>query len=115
MGDAAKRSVRVTVTGDGRRARMEVRDTGPGLPTGLGDLIFEAYVRGAGESQPGIGLGLATVKRLVVAHHGSVQARSEPGGGATFVVELPLARSRVEEPLLSAPVPAAPWSSAPRG
>ena len=57
----------------------------------VGRRIFEPYVRGEGVTVPGLGLGLATVKRLVVAHGGAVGVESGPGEGACFWVELPLA------------------------
>jgi signal transduction histidine kinase len=75
------------------RVRIEVEDNGPGLPAELGDQAFEPYVRGPNSGQPGIGLGLATVKRIADAHGGRVGVRSAPGAGCTFTVDLPAARS----------------------
>jgi signal transduction histidine kinase len=69
------------------RVRVEVADTGPGLAPGLEGSIFEPYVRGPGVTQPGLGLGLATVKRLVESHGGSVGAR-RAATGAVFWFEL---------------------------
>jgi signal transduction histidine kinase len=77
----------------GARVRMEVEDNGPGLPPELGEQVFEPYVRGPNSRQPGIGLGLATVKRIADAHGGRVDVRSVPGQGCTFSVELPAART----------------------
>jgi len=76
-----------------RRVRIEVEDNGPGLPAELGDQAFEPYVRGPNSGQPGIGLGLATVKRIADAHGGRVGVRSVPGLGCTFTVDLPAART----------------------
>jgi signal transduction histidine kinase len=75
----------------GARVRIEVADNGPGLPPELGTQVFEPYVRGQNSGQPGIGLGLATVKRIAVAHGGEASVRSMPGAGCTFSVELPAA------------------------
>ena len=75
--------------------RIEVDDNGPGLPTDLGDRVFDPYVRGSDRSQPGIGLGLATVKRIAEAHGGSVTVRSARDAGCTFTVELPAATAQV--------------------
>ncbi|PTL74958.1 sensor histidine kinase KdpD [Vitiosangium sp. GDMCC 1.1324] len=72
-------------------ASYESSDTSARLPAGLERTVFEPYVRAAGTHQPGIGLGLATVKRIAEAHHGRVGVQSTPGQGATFWVELPLA------------------------
>lgn len=81
-----------------RRVRIEVEDNGPGLPAALGDQVFEPYVRGPGSGKPGIGLGLATVKRIADAHGGRVGVRSVPGRGCTFAVELPAADRRLHAP-----------------
>jgi len=70
---------------------LVVQDSGPGLPSGTERRVFEPYVRVAGTHQPGIGLGLATVKRIVEAHAGRVGVQSNPGKGAAFWVDLPLA------------------------
>ncbi len=69
--------------------RVEIRDTGPGIPPELEHAIFEPYARAPGTRQPGLGLGLATVKRLVESYGGSVGVRSEPGRGSCFWLELP--------------------------
>ena len=76
--------------------RIEVEDNGPGLPVDLGDRAFDPYVRSADRSQPGIGLGLATVKRIAEAHGGSVTVRSIRDAGCTFIVELPGAPAQVK-------------------
>ena len=70
--------------------QFEVEDSGPGIPPDLGSRIFEPYVRDRRTAtKPGIGLGLATVKRLVVAHGGTLGARRGTLGGALFWFELP--------------------------
>jgi signal transduction histidine kinase len=68
--------------------RVEVADNGAGLPAGV--RLFEPFVR-AGRREPGIGLGLATVRRLAEAHGGRSGAAPRSGGGAVFWFELPLA------------------------
>ena len=80
------------------RVRIEVEDNGPGLPAALGDQVFEPYVRGPGSGKPGIGLGLATVKRITDAHGGRVGVRSVPGQGCTFAVELPAVKAQLHVP-----------------
>jgi signal transduction histidine kinase len=89
MGSAADRRVTVRVT-VGTQARIDVIDTGPGIPDGAEERIFEPYVRGQ-TGGFGIGLGLATVKRLVSAHGGRLGVARHEGPGSTFWVELPIA------------------------
>jgi signal transduction histidine kinase len=88
MGDAGERRVEVRVTDAGTAWRFDVRDTGPGIPEDQQRRIFEPYVRVA-NAGVGIGLGLATVDRLVRSHGGTVAVRSKVGAGSTFSVELP--------------------------
>jgi two-component system OmpR family sensor kinase len=72
--------------------RVTVDDRGPGVPTALRERIFEPFYRlpGASESVGGVGLGLSLVKSIATRHLGSVYCEDRPGGGARFVVELPL-------------------------
>jgi signal transduction histidine kinase len=86
-----KVTVRTRVRTD--RVRIEVADTGPGIRPDLLESIFEPYVRGPDSVQPGVGLGLATVKRFAIAFGGDVGVDSTPAG-STFWVELP----RVQDP-----------------
>lgn len=81
--------VSICVSKERGRARVEVQDTGPGLAPGLEHSVFNPYVRANGSRIPGIGLGLATVRRIVEAHAGTVGVRSKPGAGCTFWFELP--------------------------
>jgi signal transduction histidine kinase len=71
-----------------RLARIEVEDNGPGLPPGAEERVFEPFRR-LPSQQPGTGLGLATVKRIVEAYQGRVGVYAEPGRGSTFWVEIP--------------------------
>ncbi len=89
MSDSAVKKVTVRVLPNGDEVRFEVEDTGPGVPLGLESVIFEPYVRAQGVTQPGLGLGLATVKRFCVAHGGQVGVRSSPGLGSVFWFTLP--------------------------
>jgi len=69
---------------------IEVQDNGSGMAADVVPTIFEPYVRGQAGAESGIGLGLATVRRIVLAHRGSVKVETALGRGSTFVVELPL-------------------------
>lgn len=90
IGDGPHKEIVTRAAIDSGTVRLLVKDSGPGLPPGLERSVFEPYVRAAGTRQPGIGLGLATVKRIAEAHHGRVGVESTPGLGATFWVEFPL-------------------------
>ena len=72
--------------------RIEVRDQGPGIPTGLSTRIFEKFVRLAGEERhaDGMGLGLAICKGIIEMHMGHIWAENLPTGGARFIFTLPL-------------------------
>lgn len=71
--------------------RIEVLDNGPGIPHEEQSTIFAPYARGSEARRPGLGIGLATVKRLVEAYRGSVGVTSTVGVGSCFWVELPRA------------------------
>ena len=76
---------------EGGVVRIEVEDDGPGLPLKEQARLFERFYRvdqGRSRDQGGTGLGLAIVKHLVEAMGGRVAVESEPGEGATFIVEL---------------------------
>lgn len=87
-------AVRVAVLRAGDRARIEVDDAGPGVPPEQRAMVFERFTRGglAGRRDDGggSGLGLALVAQHVRSHGGTVRVDDRPGGGARFVVELPI-------------------------
>jgi signal transduction histidine kinase len=97
VGEGPGKHVRVRVRALGGFMRVEVEDNGPGLPPSMEAAVFEPYVRGPNNKQAGIGLGLATVKRVAEAHGGRVDVRSMQGAGCCFGVELPAATSAREE------------------
>jgi PAS domain S-box-containing protein len=76
------------------RGIVTVRDDGPGIPIEMLDKVFDLFTQikdGLHRTQGGLGIGLSLVKRLVEMHGGRVEARRPAGGGAEFVVALPLA------------------------
>ena len=87
--------VMVTVAADGSWATLTVSDTGPGIPHEERAHVFERFWRGRNAAGVGgSGVGLAVVAELVRAHDGEVEVQAGAGGGATFVVRLPLAPPR---------------------
>ncbi|MES1208548.1 MAG: HAMP domain-containing sensor histidine kinase, partial [Pseudomonadota bacterium] len=85
------RRVEIAVADSDGAVRVAVADTGPGLPAGVDpDTLFEAYVRGTNAKGRGLGLGLATVKRIAEAHGGAVGVQSS-SAGCRFWFTLPAA------------------------
>lgn len=72
------------------RVRVQVRDHGPGVPSGAEDQIFELFRRLDGrDDPPGYGLGLSVCRRIVEAEGGRIGVEPSPDGGASFWFELP--------------------------
>lgn len=76
-----------------RSVRIEVRDTGPGIPEALGPRVFEPFFT---TKPQGLGLGLSICRTLVEAHGGRIQAEFTSEPGAKMVVTLPSGRRHGE-------------------
>jgi len=94
--DAPRPEVLVTATTTDETVRVTIADNGPGVPDDARDRLFERGWKGNKSS--GTGIGLYIVRSLVESYGGSVELREDSSGsrldelgGATFVVELPLA------------------------
>jgi len=86
--------VRVTASCEGRTWRIDVADSGIGIPPTEADQLFNRFVRASNARTaglPGIGLGLSIVKILTEMHGGRVEVHSVLGLGSTFSVFLPAA------------------------
>lgn len=73
-------------------ACLTVSDTGPGIPPGERERVFDRFHRLSGAESPGSGLGLAIVRRAARLHGGEVDLSEAPGGGLLARVLLPLAK-----------------------
>jgi two-component system sensor histidine kinase KdpD len=82
----------------GSRLVLRISDRGPGIATEDLDRIFEPFYRGKDAPGGGSGLGLAIAKGLIEANGGRLWARSLPGQGATFGIDLPIARAAPVSP-----------------
>ena len=89
-------TIRVKVTGQKKRVRIEIADTGAGISKEDLPRIFTKFYQ-AKNAKKGTGIGLALVKALVEGHKGIVTVESELGVGTTFAVELPIAPLEVKQ------------------
>jgi signal transduction histidine kinase len=81
--------VRTSLEGEGRGARLEVSDAGPGLDAETRARLFEPFFT----TKPGgLGMGLAICRSIVDAHGGRIRSVDQPGPGATLQISLPLHR-----------------------
>jgi two-component system, OmpR family, sensor kinase len=85
-------AIMVSVERGGGRARLTVRDSGPGIdPRDLPHLFDRFYRADRARSTDGMGLGLAIGRWIAEAHGGRIAAANASDGGAVFTVTLPLA------------------------
>lgn len=90
--------IHVSLTDEGERLRIEVKDSGKGIDKEELTKVFERFFQAKGAAS-GTGIGLALVKSFVELHHGEVRVESELGKGTCFIVLLPRQQEGfVEEP-----------------
>lgn len=90
--------VRITVDPETRVARLSVADQGPGIPDAFRSRIFSKFAQADGSdtrAKGGTGLGLAIAREIAERHGGRLWFESAEGEGATFYLDLPLARESV--------------------
>jgi len=87
----AEGAVTLSLHKDDSLARIQITDTGAGIPPDILPHIFQRFYRGNHRSMMGgTGLGLAIADRIARSHGGSIAVRSRVGHGSTFTVSLPL-------------------------
>ncbi len=91
--DSDDKRIVVTTEADGDRVRISIADSGVGIPEENLPRLFVPFFS-TKPTGKGTGLGLATCHGIVTAHGGQIKAENNDMGGATFVVELPLSKSR---------------------
>jgi two-component system, OmpR family, sensor histidine kinase KdpD len=84
-------SIELAAQVDGQELVLEVKDRGPGIPSGAEEKIFEKFFRAPQSSgTPGAGLGLAICKGIVEVHGGTIRVAAREGGGSSFRLRLPI-------------------------
>lgn len=86
-------ATRIEITAGKGTVRFAVDDHGPGVPEHQRSFIFERFARGdaaMGRTTTGTGLGLALAAEHAALHGGRVDVQDRPGGGARFIIELPI-------------------------
>jgi CheY-like chemotaxis protein len=79
--------------------RIEVEDTGIGIPADQMERIFDSFRQvdsGLSRMYPGLGLGLALARKLALLMHGEIDVASTPGEGSTFTLRIPLRAAETE-------------------
>lgn len=93
--EKSKRRISVSTARNEDTAEIEIADTGPGIPAGKRNEIFEPFYT----TRPnGMGMGLSIARTIIDAHNGQILAENRTGpSGAVFRIVLPLARSAVSD------------------
>jgi signal transduction histidine kinase len=117
LGNAMKfgagRPIELEVEAHEDRARLIVRDQGIGMAPEVLERVFGRFERAVSAREyGGLGLGLFLTRQIVEAHGGTIQASSQPGQGATFVLELPAASP---PPRYADEHASLPWPDSPAG
>jgi|GEM_PF-664953 len=86
--EAAEKAPQPAMIGPEEWIRIEVADTGIGIPSDKLPKIFEPFVT---TKAKGTGLGLAITRRIITDHHGNISVRSKEGVGTVFTIDLPVA------------------------
>ncbi len=76
---------------------ISIKDTGRGIPEAMLSKIFQRYDQVNNFENKGVGLGLAIVQEIILAHNGSINVMSEYGKGSIFTITLPNYKQRVKD------------------
>jgi C4-dicarboxylate-specific signal transduction histidine kinase len=98
--EAPEKTIRIATASDGKEIRIAFADTGCGIATDIEQRIFDPFFT-TKEVGTGTGLGLSITYSIVKEHGGEITVSDEPGGGARFVITLPVSNEEpVEKSLL---------------
>jgi len=88
MEQGGRLTVGLGVRAEGRTVELRISDTGQGIAADLLPQVFYPYFT---TKQGGTGIGLAISQKIIADHGGSIEMESEPGQGATVIIQLPVA------------------------
>ncbi|HRJ52092.1 MAG TPA: ATP-binding protein [Candidatus Thiothrix moscowensis] len=111
--DAGNITLSIRLADGGQRLRLEVRDTGIGIPADKQQLLFNSFQQmesSTARKYGGTGLGLAISRQLVSLMHGEIGVNSAAGKGSCFWFELPYQTANAPPVLQTQPPPATPNS-----
>jgi two-component system heavy metal sensor histidine kinase CusS len=94
-------SITLCARSEGSRVRVEVTDTGCGIPQAHLPHVFDRFYRvdpARSSRSGGVGLGLAIVHSIMALHHGSATLTSEPGQGTQVCLDFPAAHRPIRRP-----------------
>jgi C4-dicarboxylate-specific signal transduction histidine kinase len=98
--EAPEKTIRIATASDGKEIRIAFADTGCGIAADIEQRIFDPFFT-TKEVGTGTGLGLSITYSIVKEHGGEITVSDEPGGGARFVITLPVSNEEpVEKSLL---------------
>lgn len=92
-GWAGRREIKITTSLANDMAVIRVSDTGPGIPPDIRTRVFEPFFT-TKSNKGGTGVGLSLCLNIISAHGGQMLLEDTPGGGATFVLQLPIPKDR---------------------
>lgn len=89
-------TIKVLGSTSATHATITVADQGPGIPRSLQDKLFDRFWQGGPDTKytAATGLGLYLCKRIVQAHGGTIECRSDDNRGCSFIIRLPLATAQ---------------------
>jgi C4-dicarboxylate-specific signal transduction histidine kinase len=97
--DSKRKAIKIASDRDEERIKIAFSDTGPGIPRELEQRIFDPFFT-TKEVGTGTGLGLSITYSILKEYGGEISVVNRRGGGATFLIELPLAHEEPPEELL---------------
>jgi signal transduction histidine kinase len=96
LGKGGSITIKATPSDDSQEVKIQISDTGAGIPAQHLSRIFEPFFTTKGTARngepKGTGLGLAICKEILDHHRGRIDVQSEPGRGTTFTLCLPMAQ-----------------------